>query len=614
METTWIVKFLIFITVSAEDYTTVYQNSLILLRDTILSANLDNSIYWFHSVDPAILAGNNRNLLRTSIFSKYHPETINLNYSSDCKYTKPNNIIFTIVDKDSWKRLYGFYLLGLSPSAQFILFVKCINVATNNCNPIIPNILKKLPAIKLVVFPLGFLNTKRLAGLILSNNYFNQGIENLFRIVQRGIFKNPLQFHKSNFLNGNRVKVPAKIHVTWIYFYELFGNNRHLCSVVVANAKYYMYSHYCSYDVLTTLYLADVHNMTIPLLNIFDPNEGGGVDLTLNSEFIGPSSFEARENRLFPHQHTGLSFSNDVAKQSIYCLKRKPQSKIAFDYEIWAAPFSYKLWILTFVALTIAYVILLRNMNPAIGIPTVIALCSNQGFQVKSCNIKFYVVMIFPAFFLGSFYGNEITSLMVSPPGWVGYQSLKQILEDGYKIIFQNSTEYKTDIYDETFKRMGLHSKMNNSFRFVSDFANAQSNANYLTNHSEKNILIEDTDAVLYSKFLIEEKLVNQNVSCHIIPEKVVPSSLFRIFYTVNRYWMMINVQRMKDAGLDVKWERDTKTYHFQTEQRFLHRKGGHAGGMDLIVFPKFIPILTVYLGSCVVSAFILLIEKLQFR
>ncbi|CAL8120986.1 unnamed protein product [Orchesella dallaii] len=352
--------------------------------------------------------------------------------------------------------------------------------------------------------------------------------------------------------------------------------------------------------------------MTIPLLNIFDPKEIGGVDLSFNSEFIAATYFQNAGHEVLPQEFAGFSFSYDIAKQLIYCLKRKPQSKIAFDYEIWAAPFSYKLWILIFVALTIAYIILLRSMNLAVGIPTVIALCSNQGFQVQSNNIKFYVVMIFPAFFLGSFYGNEITSLMVSPPVWVGYQSLKQILEDGYKIIMENSIEYKTDIYVETFKRMGLHSKLNNSFRFVSEFGDTQSRVKHLTNFSEKNILIQDY--AVYSKFAIETQLVNQNVDCHIAPEKLMPSSLFRIFYTVNRYWMMINVQRMKNAGLDVKWEGDTQTHHVQTEQRFLHRKGGHAGGMELIVFPKVIPILTAYLGSCAASGFILLIEKLQFR
>ncbi|CAL8116186.1 unnamed protein product [Orchesella dallaii] len=613
MEISWIVKFFLIITVSAQDNTPSYEKSLILLRDTILSANLDNSIFWFHSVDPAILLGNSRNIFRASIFSKYHPETISLKYSSDCKFTKPNNIILSITDKATSRRLFGFYLLGLSPSTIFILFVKCIDIATN-CNPHIPNYIDNLPAIKLLVLPLGYLNTKKLVGSVVSNEYFQQRIEYISKIVERGIFENPLQFQKSNFWNGNTKKVPAKIHVTWIYFYKLFGNNRHLCSVMVANAKSYMYSHYCSYDVLTTLYLAEVHNMTIPLLNAFDPKEVGGVSQTFVYEFIGPSSYQPTGHELELHQLTGFSFSYDLAKQLIYCLKRKPQSKIAFDYEIWAAPFSYKLWILIFVALTIAYVILLRNMNLAIGIPTVIALCSNQGFQVQSKNLKFYVVMIFRAFFLGSFYGNEITSLMVSPPVWVGYQSLKQILEDGYKIIIENSTEYKIDLYDETFKRMDLHSKMNNSFRFVSEFGDVPSRVKYLTNFSEKNTIIQDSDSAVHSKFGFEKKLVNQNVSCHIVPEKVVPSPSFRIFYTVNRYWMMINVQRMKDAGLDVKWEDDTQTYHVQTEQRFLHRKGGQAGGMDLIVLPKIIPILTAYLGGCAVGGFILIIEKLKFR
>ncbi|CAL8120988.1 unnamed protein product [Orchesella dallaii] len=198
MEISWKVTFLLVITASAQDYTSAYQNSLILLRDTILSENSDNSIYWFHSVDPAILLGNSRNILRTSIFSKYRPEQISLYSSSDCNFTRPNNVIFSILDEDGWKRLYLFYLLGLSPSTQFILFVKCIDVATN-CAPIIPEILQKLPAIKLLVFPVGFLKTKQLAGLILPNEYFQQKLEYIFKIVERGIFENPLQFHKSHF-------------------------------------------------------------------------------------------------------------------------------------------------------------------------------------------------------------------------------------------------------------------------------------------------------------------------------------------------------------------------------------------------------------------------------
>jgi len=100
--------------------------------------------------------------------------------------------------------------------------------------------------------------------------------------------------------------------------------------------------------------------------------------------------------------------------------------------------------------------------------------------------------------------------------------------------------------------------------------------ATYLTDIKNKYAAI--TDEAVESLFLYKyNTVVNKHtedgsVECHSIPEGIRPVFVLRIFYTVNRHWLMITLQRLKDAGLVVKWK-EKLNWVFETAKKCKSRE-----------------------------------------
>jgi len=114
----------------------------------------------------------------------------------------------------------------------------------------------------------------------------------------------------------------------------------------------------------------------------------------------------------------------------------------------------------------------------------------------------------------------------------------------------------------------------------------------------------------LYFSRLVNEKLGKGAVKCRSVSEAIKPASYYRIFCTINRYWLWKTLRRIKDAGLDAK------QIEFNSWNNLLKEKneGLIEGALGLIEMGKFLPVFVLWALVAVFSATVFFFEKVKLR
>jgi len=336
------------------------------------------------------------------------------------------------------------------------------------------------------------------------------------------------------------------------------------CSRIVFNAKFNT-SSICTYDIMTATYLSQVHNMSL----LFGTARGSGTNLdSHNNQFISQEVGFFKESRMRYFYMSGLSYSRLNVDHLVYCYRQMFAQKYV-DTAVWMLPFKKEVWLLSLFAFLAGYPLFFgfkvptqffrSLLNMVINISSLVAL---QPLPApRSSKLYAVFIVLFTSLVL-EFYKSEITSLMVVPSQVTPFESVKELLNSGYKILaVSNKPEIK---YEMDFELNGVLSKLNSSFSLASSILkNNQDHDSLLPYmsgiHGKYAIVAAGANAeifpIVFESQIVEHELVaNMPQKCTFVKKPLFPAVVFKIIYTVNRYWMMQTIQRMHERGLKNIW------------------------------------------------------------
>ncbi|CAL8083974.1 unnamed protein product [Orchesella dallaii] len=427
-------------------------------------------------------------------------------------------------------------------------------------------------------------------------------------IVSRGLLTNPELFNRHLLWSQHGNQIPAMFtHDAWTMF-RIYGNKYEDCTFAVWNAKYKI-SMYCDYDIMTAIYLGEVHNISINLVNSHVVYGENATRILQLPQSIGYSALQGSHySAATVREH---SVSGYHSEQLLYCVTPACHShnSLSADIRVWTEPFSLIEWIIGLLLLYLECVLFHWINGLGSGILTLFTLLSSQGIQFVKGDWKLFIFLEFSARMLSNLWGNEITSLMVAPPTETRMETLKEFVESGYKVLYPFYNGNPVGRYTVDLNVSGVRTDERDLYIVFNETDNWYA------------MLVDETKRLAFpmpSKRMVYQawqmKVVDksiQNNRCvrewHALKQKLLISLMIRRFHTFNKHWLYLTILRMHDSGLVESWERLFKTFYL-AKYTVVYYSSYHRGPA-LIDWNTMLPIFLVWLFTCGVGALVLLVE-----
>lgn len=572
----------------------------------------DNNNFCFHSIDPSFLFPDLSSLKgQNLIFNEQYSDSLDLNIFT-VRYTIGCNIIFRSLDVlDPWLFLNTFRNILFHITTVLV----CISSNTNFVDSSISSTEINLPLLKLVIYP-GHdrdINIK-----LLCNDYCKDYSETLHTTIIRKFINDPIGSHKLYFWNANQRVVPAAIFARyWIYFEpDVYGNDRFACSRLVMKS---LDMAFCTYEILGTLTLAKVHNISIIPYSKLKASEFSMIDTSNAGQYILTSVRYLNYKELFYYQQTRLQFSTYGAKRAVYCLIIG-EHKSTINFSIWLNPFQFEIWIIVcifLIVLPLPSVSITYSVNQLLDnllndLIYMFGIFFRAGIPIHINKRIAFISVSFLGVFVCGVYENVILSQVVLSPKPTEYVSLASILSDGYKIIWFNKTAIlrPEQEFQDTFLLLHLNHLLNSSFHEIkAEMPSFRTTALYVV----RKYLTFSDESNLPLLLPLVENLIKLNTGkiprCFTLPELINRSPSFWEIYTVNIYWLMKSIMVMRESGLTEKWDH-WASWANKLESRLFVERNHNSDTIDLykLSFP-----LLIYAGICSGGMIVFVCEALKF-
>ncbi|CAL8083952.1 unnamed protein product [Orchesella dallaii] len=398
----------------------------------------------------------------------------------------------------------------------------------------------------------------------------------LSAILLNEVLRNPTEFNKQELWSQRGTEAPAFIFSGLWPSFEKNDNTFRDCFVAVLNAKYRI-APFCNYDIMTTIYLEEVHNLTLHLINsltVFGENYTKVIEKS--PQFITKTELITT----VPNSTYGFSFSGHYSEQLMYCNRVGGIKKglLNLDYAVWTQPFSYEIWSIILPILFIGCVLCTKQKTFVVIGLTLVALITRQSIRVGNRQRKIFIVLELFTLILSIIWGNGIVSLIVAPPTPRHMETLKEFIENGFKILHPFYITNPYSKYETDFNISGIKHDTNlfqvfdedeNFFQFLSQNrvgwpleSNHMAVANQLR-HVRKNSLG-------HKERNIDEWLI--------LKQKLMLTISARKIQMYNTYWLLITIRRMHDTGLVHGWESMFHSYHVRLHERISKRYKAEPG------------------------------------
>ncbi len=432
----------------------------------------EKNVLCYHSINPEIIFQNPTPLKgQQLVFSQTYSEPLGFRNVSG-KYTNGCDVIFTSLDvSTSLHFIVTFWQFLLHISSILIYVLTRYYFVSTSISPTEKN----TPILKLVIVVDQPSNINGMINVhFVCNNYCNQSPEVFKSNVIRDILKDPIKMHNKLFWNSNQKVVQAAVFVRyWLYFEpNWYGNDRYACSRILMKS---IHTLFCTYEVMGTITLSQVHNLSISMYSKTKTSEFKLIDKSFEGQYILTSTrYGNYENSLW-HQKTGFQFADYVTKKAVYCT-HVGQFKAIIDYVTWLYPFRFHVWaiVATFLVLfSILYISTFKSFSDVRHIFDeflyLIGIFFRVAAPVDTKTKRMYIAVSILGMFHCAIYENIVLSRVVKAPVSTQYLSLANILKDGYKIIWFSMYAFipPEKEYESIFKLHRLDYLLSSSFHEI---------------------------------------------------------------------------------------------------------------------------------------------------
>lgn len=309
-------------------------------------------------------------------------------------------------------------------------------------------------------------------------------------------------------------------------------------------------------NLRTIATLQTAHNVTFLLYHSSEIRMAIKEELHIKAAIKGEFLFSRVNTN---EEITGMLSAKQLTSQIIYGRIRNNQTATN-NYETWFAPFPLHLWCYIFCIPVVSALVTSLGQGLNIYLQEVVKLTKALVMFSSdfTCNWSKYIYQ--SVFLAGTFifclYQNEIVSLTIAPQQARAPQDLKQVLDFGYKLLWNDKHANSPNIlFHLAFQKHKILDRLDFAFhRIKIDPANfLLQERNRLRKYS---IIIEDAKRVcqlLEASFSLRNMSVDQ-LNCFVVPEKMLVKFLFWHIESLNRPWLMSTLQKLKESGLVEKW------------------------------------------------------------
>lgn len=429
--------------------------------------------------------------------------------------------------------------------------------------------------------------------------YFGIGSPDVFKSTT-----NLLAVHKNLFWNANLATLYFKVSSPLAKHFK-FGMNKFSCQILFMQP---LDTKFCKYDVLFNNNLGLAHNYSLAPFSVNQPSTIQPNPL-IHTGFTRSWDRKLQIDFLSSFWQLALEQSHHFTRELLMYCRNVSVDKLGI-LKIWTGAFSFFVWIilLFLLASTSSFACVLEKGKYGYFNCFLQTLSVLIGQGCKNIEEKrlLYLLIALLGMFLSNFYGNSITSLVSvnTPPKPL--DTVKKVLENGFKIfidysLFSDITPEKT--YEFVFELKQISKFLNHSFRAD------------LENYATKFSVIMDHREISWKRAGIEAELNAEpqldTYQCNHAIDSLSESLIFTRIKTVNRFWMWKTVRAFWESGLIEYWE------HLSAWYTMIYKGWGLKGPNenkpvlveDQIGFEKFKPCLFTYLVINFIATFVWLVS-----
>lgn len=370
--------------------------------------------------------------------------------------------------------------------------------------------------------------------------------------------EDPVAINRRNFRMGHGEKIASIVFGLYPgYFspehcgdYGDFGKLRY-------DWRRYRYLH-CSSDLMLATLVGTIHNLSVSVLNTRSAKQTNRGLSDFHGQFTrnGMSQFFGKKENLGVSMQT-LFFLYFFPKRLLYC-KRGLVNKtyVWLDYaKRWTRPFSEEIWLFILIAIAILpmYALAMHRSNPT---PVLTSLGSLLG---QSANLKRNNRLLLVVFVIGLFlaisYGNELTSIAVVIPRIFIFQSVKEFLADGYKVLWFRASTSTSDWYKHDLMMKGVLEKdVLEYFRGIGSDTYAPPTCEVRKILDGKFALIMSVTKIVSTSQELKRCRGRDYIDCYPVPDDLMGLPFLWEIHTKNRNWIKETLERTRQTGLMERW------------------------------------------------------------
>ncbi|CAL8121510.1 unnamed protein product [Orchesella dallaii] len=317
-----------------------------------------------------------------------------------------------------------------------------------------------------------------------------------------------------------------------------------------------------------TVFLYHTTPRTIYVLRIEDPHSGPEVIQSHTPWIIDHS----RSMNHIMHIVSSLAFDAFETPILNYC-KRRVLDTPSFEFLVWYQPFPSNIWICTLIVIIYGLVFSFRHRIIRVGFMEFLKhLASVLGHGPYVQN-RYCVVIMAIWFIMCQLYGNGFTSVITVAFQPAGYTKVKELFENGYKILHIGNSEGATFL--GFLKRNKLMHFNETALELVPDGSVTIFDLLKMIGRKGAKLVFKDTLAQKFYNRPIARKFLNEHFNesfdYFTLEESIDEKQCSWTLKTEIREGIKETLEKIRSAGLYYRWD-EWASWHKVLTEKALHK------------------------------------------